>query len=180
MNSPYNEALGATLIERSKRERIVLVGVTLPGHDDADTEAGLDELALLIDTAGADEAARVVQWAYVNPRPAVWPAADFIVGNPPFIGAGAMRGALGDGYAQTLRATWPDVPESADFVMYWWHHAACLVRAAVRRLPDGARAARRPGLDLLRLGRGHGVVVPGPVVLRCWVVACERGPDDGP
>ena len=61
MNSPYNEALGATLIERSKRERIVLVGVTLPGHDDADTEAGLDELALLIDTAGADEAARVVQ-----------------------------------------------------------------------------------------------------------------------
>jgi len=61
MNSPYNEALGATLIERSKRERIVLVGVTLPGHDDTDTEAGLDELALLIDTAGADEAGRVVQ-----------------------------------------------------------------------------------------------------------------------
>jgi GTP-binding protein HflX len=61
MNSPYNEALGATLIERSKRERIVLVGVTLPGHDEADTEAGLDELALLIDTAGADEAGRVVQ-----------------------------------------------------------------------------------------------------------------------
>ena len=61
MNSPYNEALGATLIERTKRERIVLVGVTLPGHTDDDTEAGLDELALLIDTAGADEAARVVQ-----------------------------------------------------------------------------------------------------------------------
>ncbi|MFM2072369.1 MAG: hypothetical protein RLZZ623_2632 [Actinomycetota bacterium] len=61
MNSPYNQALGATLIERSKRERIVLVGVTLPGHTDGDTEAGLDELALLIDTAGADEAARLVQ-----------------------------------------------------------------------------------------------------------------------
>ena len=61
MNSPYNEALGATLIERTKRDRIVLVGVTLPGRRDDDTEAGLDELALLIDTAGADEAARVVQ-----------------------------------------------------------------------------------------------------------------------
>jgi hypothetical protein len=80
-----------------------------------------------------DEAAQVPQWRYVNPRPAEWPAADFIVGNPPFIGAGAMRGALGDGYAQTLRATWPDVPESADFVMYWWHHAACLVRAGLAR-----------------------------------------------
>lgn len=61
MNTPYNEALGATLIERTKRERIVLVGVTLPGHTDDDTEASLDELSLLIDTAGADEAGRVLQ-----------------------------------------------------------------------------------------------------------------------
>ncbi len=61
MNSPYNEALGATLIERTKRERIVLVGVTMPGHNDDDTEAGLDELSLLIDTAGADEAGRMMQ-----------------------------------------------------------------------------------------------------------------------
>ena len=60
-NNPYNQALGATLIERAKRERIVLVGVTLPGHNDDNTDAGLDELALLIDTAGADEVGRVVQ-----------------------------------------------------------------------------------------------------------------------
>ena len=32
MSTPYNEALGATLIERTKREQIVLVGVTLPGQ----------------------------------------------------------------------------------------------------------------------------------------------------
>jgi GTP-binding protein HflX len=61
VNTPYNEALGATLIERTKREQIVIVGVTLPGHTDDDTEAGLDELELLIDTAGADVVARVVQ-----------------------------------------------------------------------------------------------------------------------
>ena len=61
MSTPYNEALGATLIERTKREQIVLVGVTLPGSTDSDTEASLDELALLIDTAGADEAGRLVQ-----------------------------------------------------------------------------------------------------------------------
>jgi hypothetical protein len=80
-----------------------------------------------------DEAAQVPQWAYVNPRPAEWPMADFIVGNPPFIGNKRMRDALGDGYAQTLRATWPEVPESADFVMYWWHHAASEVRAGRAR-----------------------------------------------
>ncbi|MEP7114789.1 MAG: GTPase HflX [Ilumatobacteraceae bacterium] len=61
MSTPYNEALGATLIERTKREQIVLVGVTLPGSTDSDTEASLDELSLLIDTAGADEAGRMVQ-----------------------------------------------------------------------------------------------------------------------
>jgi GTPase len=61
MSTPYNEALGATLIERTKREQIVLVGVTLPGHTDGETDASLDELALLIDTAGADEAGRLVQ-----------------------------------------------------------------------------------------------------------------------
>ena len=58
---PYNEALGTTLIERSFRERIVLVGVTLPPDDADDTEASLAELRLLVDTAGADEVARLTQ-----------------------------------------------------------------------------------------------------------------------
>ncbi|MDP3521958.1 MAG: class I SAM-dependent DNA methyltransferase [Hydrogenophaga sp.] len=75
-----------------------------------------------------DEAAQVPQWRYINPRPAEWPQADFILGNPPFIGNKRMRVALGDGYADALRAVWPEVPESADFVMYWWHKAAETVR----------------------------------------------------
>ena len=58
MSNPYQEALGATLIERTRRERIVLVGVILPGHSEEEMEASLDELALLVDTAGADEAGR--------------------------------------------------------------------------------------------------------------------------
>ncbi len=60
-STPYSEALGDTLIERSIRERIVLVGVTFAGATDDDTEASLDELAALIDTAGADEVGRLVQ-----------------------------------------------------------------------------------------------------------------------
>jgi len=61
MITPYQEALGETLIERTKRERIVLVGVGLPGHTDEQVDASLDELSLLIDTAGADEAGRLLQ-----------------------------------------------------------------------------------------------------------------------
>ena len=75
-----------------------------------------------------DDSKRVPLERYVNPRKAAWPEADFVVGNPPFIGKLKIREALGNGYVEALRATWPEVPESADFVMYWWHHAAVLTR----------------------------------------------------
>jgi hypothetical protein len=45
-----------------------------------------------------------------------------------------MRAALGEGYVEALRAVHADVPETSDFVMYWWNQAAALVRAGkVRR-----------------------------------------------
>ena len=61
MSTPYQEALGATLIDRTIREKIVLVGVGLPGQDDEAVDASLDELELLVDTAGADVVHRLVQ-----------------------------------------------------------------------------------------------------------------------
>jgi GTPase len=49
------------LIERAVREKIVLVGVTIPPDSAEDTENSVDELSLLVDTAGADEVGRVYQ-----------------------------------------------------------------------------------------------------------------------
>jgi GTPase len=49
------------LIERAFREKIVLVGVTIPPESVDATEASVDELSLLIETAGADEVGRVMQ-----------------------------------------------------------------------------------------------------------------------
>ena len=71
-----------------------------------------------------DESQRIPHYRYSHSRQAAWPDADYVVGNPPFIGAATMRRALGDGYVDALRSTWKQVPESADFVMYWWHIAA--------------------------------------------------------
>ncbi len=56
-----DEALTNTLISREEREKIVLVGVATDGADLDDVDASLDELSQLVDTAGADEVARVVQ-----------------------------------------------------------------------------------------------------------------------
>ncbi len=61
---------------------------------------------------------------YVNARPAEWPKADFIVGNPPYMGVGRQREEFGDGYVDALRLAYRDVPDATDFVMYWWHRAA--------------------------------------------------------
>ena len=71
-----------------------------------------------------DDKAVIPLRTYVKPKPAQWPPADYIVGNPPFLGASRMREELGDGYTETLRAAYPAMPESADFVMFWWHKAA--------------------------------------------------------
>ena len=76
-----------------------------------------------------DPTARVPAYRYDRPAPAVWPEAEFVVGNPPFVGSQRMRDTLGDGYTEALRAAYPDVPGSADLVMYWWHKAAEAVRA---------------------------------------------------
>jgi GTP-binding protein HflX len=49
------------LIDRAFREQIVLVGVQFPGQTSDQVDADLDELARLVDTAGADPVDRVVQ-----------------------------------------------------------------------------------------------------------------------
>jgi GTP-binding protein HflX len=61
VNTPYQEALGSTLISRGIRERIILVAVTMSDRNDDQTQESLDELAQLIDTAGAYEVARITQ-----------------------------------------------------------------------------------------------------------------------
>ena len=66
-------------------------------------------------------------YRYDNPKKPDWPAAEFIVGNPPFIGGKDIRARLGNEMTVALWAAHPDMNESADFVMYWWDHAAGLL-----------------------------------------------------
>lgn len=85
----------------------------------------------------------IPQWAngretLPNPRRPDWPEAEFIVGNPPFIGGKDIRARQGDAYAQALWAAHPQMNESADLVMYWWDRAAELLT--------------RPGTVLRRFG----------------------------
>ncbi len=73
---------------------------------------------------------------YPNARRPDWPEAEFIVGNPPFIGGKDLRSRMMTGYAEALWKAHKAMNESADFVMYWWDRAAELLtrkKTALRR-----------------------------------------------
>ncbi len=81
-----------------------------------------------------DETDRVVVLRPVGGKPAPWPEADFIVGNPPFVAGKDMREELGGGYARALWDAYPKVPPSADLALFFWWRAAQLTAAGkVRR-----------------------------------------------
>ena len=72
------------------------------------------------------------------PVPASWPEAEFVVGNPPFLGDRRMRRGLGNEYVAELRRAWEgSVPGGADLVCYWHEQA---------RRQIAAGATRRAGL----------------------------------
>jgi hypothetical protein len=80
-----------------------------------------------------DDNGRIEIYRYDNPQVAKWPKADFIIGNPPFIGNKRMRERLGDGYTEAVRRTHGGIAETVDFVMYWWAIAAAAVAAGATR-----------------------------------------------
>lgn len=63
-------------------------------------------------------------------KPAPWPDAEFITGNPPFLGNYKMREELGSDYAETLRKAYEGrVPGFADLVAYWFEQARSQIEA---------------------------------------------------
>jgi type II restriction/modification system DNA methylase subunit YeeA len=59
-----------------------------------------------------------------HPREATWPAADVIIGNPPFLGGKRLRAELGDAYVDDLFAVYDKrVAREADLVCYFFEKA---------------------------------------------------------
>lgn len=73
-----------------------------------------------------------------QPLEPAWPAADVIIGNPPFLGDKRMRAELGDRYVEDLRGLYAGrVPGGADLVTYWFEKARAQIEA---------RKSKRAGL----------------------------------
>ena len=67
----------------------------------------------------------ILDWADADePREAEWPDAEFIIGNPPFLGHNPFRRQLGDEYVDALYATFDGrIPNSSDLCCYWLEKA---------------------------------------------------------
>ncbi len=63
-----------------------------------------------------------------NPRETEWPTAEFIIGNPPFLGGKLLRSQLGDEYVDALFQSYRGrVPAEADIVCYWFENARAML-----------------------------------------------------
>ena len=59
-----------------------------------------------------------------NPAEPEWPAAEFIVGNPPFLGHVPFRESLGDDYVEAVYGLYGNrIPNSSDLCCYWLEKA---------------------------------------------------------
>lgn len=97
----------------------------------------------------------------VAAEPAEWPEAEFIVGNPPFLGSKRMPTELGEDYVGLLRACWSEqVPGGADLSIYWHEQgrrqiaAGSARRAGLLATQNVRGALTRPVLERIRDGGG--------------------------
>ena len=61
-------------------------------------------------------------------KEAEWPEADFIVGNPPFLGAKLMKGKLGVEATASIRSAFAGrLPGFTDLVCYWFEKGRALI-----------------------------------------------------
>ncbi len=84
-----------------------------------------------------------------RPMEPEWPAAEVIVGNPPFLGDRRMRRELGDVYVDALRSTFRGrLPEMNDLVCYFLEHARQHVEiGSAKRVGFLATNSLRTGLN---------------------------------
>jgi type II restriction/modification system DNA methylase subunit YeeA len=90
-----------------------------------------------------------------NPKEPDWPAAEFIVGNPPFLGGKMLRSNLGDEYVNAMFRVWSDrVRPEADLVVYWFEKARAMIEAGrVKRAGLLATQGIRGGANRATLAR---------------------------
>ena len=111
--------------------------------------------------------------AYGQPVEPAWPAADVVIGNPPFLGGKRLRSELGNATVDALFGLYRNrVPHEADLVAYWFERSRALItKGALQRAGLLATQAIRAGANRKVLER---IKVSGAIFMawsnRPWVL----------
>ena len=102
-----------------------------------------------------------------NPKEPVWPAAEFIISNPPFLGHVSFREQLGDEYVDAIYSLYGErIPNSSDLCCYWFEKAReRIVNRKVRRaglLATQAIRLQSSRRVLTRIGETGGIFMAWP------------------
>ena len=126
-----------------------------------------------------------------HPAEPEWPTAEFIVGNPPFLGGKLLRNGLGNEYVDALFKQYDGkVPAEADLVCYWFEKARRAITAGqVKRAGLLATQGIRGGVnrrvlqriketgDIFMAWSDHPWVLEGAAV-RISIVGFDDGSED--
>lgn len=119
-----------------------------------------------------------------------WPAADVVIGNPPYQSKNKMQGEFGRAYVNKLRDKYPQVPGRADYCVYWFRRAHDELESGQRAGLVGTNTIRQNysrvgGLDYIVQ---HGGTITDAVSTQVWsgeaavhvsVVNWVKGPQKG-
>jgi SAM-dependent methyltransferase len=99
-----------------------------------------------------------------------WPAADVIIGNPPYQSKNKMQQEYGRAYLNRLRDAYPDVPGRADYCVYWFRKAHDALKPSGRAGLVGTNTirqnySREGGLDYIV---GEGGTITEAVGSQAW------------
>jgi SAM-dependent methyltransferase len=119
-----------------------------------------------------------------------WPEVDAIIGNPPFLGSRYLAQEHGYDFAQKVYSAFPDVPQMADFCVYWFRLAHDNLKSGCRAGLVGRNSirhneSREASLDHIVNNGGtiteavSSQVWPGDAVVHVSIVNWVKGKEPG-
>ena len=116
--NPYAQQLAQVVIWIGYLQWMHYNGFKMPDHPVLTPIESVRQMDAILDLSDPE-----------HPKEPEWPEAEFIVGNPPFLGGKLLRRNLGDGYLDTLFKVWDGrVPREADLCCYWFERARALIK----------------------------------------------------
>ncbi len=116
--NPYAQQLAQVVIWNGYLQWMHYNGFKMPDHPVLTPIESVRQMDAILDLSDPE-----------HPKEPEWPEAEFIVGNPPFLGGKLLRKNLGDEYVDAMFKLWGErVPREADLCCYWFERARAQIK----------------------------------------------------